>query len=206
MDWIGDKLAMLIEQGKRALQTEVVVMSEAKEDEVDDGRGDWEEEVGTDDERQSIRSFRTRSRSGSVRKARSTKPKNIMVPPSSAGVGLGLYDTQTSGSSSVTSLSASPRRSAYAAPTATTSYASASAGFVPSSVPSPFYTPFTSAGISGHVRGLSYESALPSDPSSSPTLASFGGSEDQSGWESPELKESMERARARLLARRMGGV
>jgi len=44
MDWIGDRLSELIEEGKRALSTEVVVMSEAKEDEVDDGSGDWEEE------------------------------------------------------------------------------------------------------------------------------------------------------------------
>ncbi|KXN81705.1 hypothetical protein AN958_03916 [Leucoagaricus sp. SymC.cos] len=44
MDWIGDKLAQLIEEGKRALSREVVVMSDAKEDEVDDGSGAWEEE------------------------------------------------------------------------------------------------------------------------------------------------------------------
>lgn len=44
MDWIGDKLAKLIEEGKRALGTEIVVSSEAPEDEVDDGRGDWIED------------------------------------------------------------------------------------------------------------------------------------------------------------------
>ncbi|KAL5531563.1 hypothetical protein ACEPAG_4440 [Sanghuangporus baumii] len=44
MDWIGDRLAQLIEQGKRALGTEVVVASEAPEDEVDDGSGNWIEE------------------------------------------------------------------------------------------------------------------------------------------------------------------
>jgi hypothetical protein len=44
MDQIGDKLSMLIEQGKCALGTKVVVMSEAKEDEVDDGSPGWEEE------------------------------------------------------------------------------------------------------------------------------------------------------------------
>jgi hypothetical protein len=44
MDWIGGKLAMLIEEGKKALGKEVVVMSDAKEDEVDDGTGTWEEE------------------------------------------------------------------------------------------------------------------------------------------------------------------
>ena len=44
MDWIGDKLSRLIEEGKRALGTEIVVSSEAPEDEVDDGSGDWIEE------------------------------------------------------------------------------------------------------------------------------------------------------------------
>jgi len=44
MDWIGDKLSRLIEEGKRALGTEVVVMSDAQEDEVDDGSGNWVEE------------------------------------------------------------------------------------------------------------------------------------------------------------------
>jgi hypothetical protein len=44
MDWIGDKLAQLIEEGKRALGREIVVMSEAQEDEVDDGSGNWIEE------------------------------------------------------------------------------------------------------------------------------------------------------------------
>lgn len=44
MDWMSDRLAKLIEDGKRALGTEVVVMSESKEDEVDDGSGAWVED------------------------------------------------------------------------------------------------------------------------------------------------------------------
>ncbi|KZT43107.1 hypothetical protein SISSUDRAFT_738797 [Sistotremastrum suecicum HHB10207 ss-3] len=44
IDWMGAKLSALIEQGRRALNTEVVVLSEAKEDEVDDGTGNWVEE------------------------------------------------------------------------------------------------------------------------------------------------------------------
>ena len=44
MDWIQDRLARLIEEGKRALSREVVVMSDAREDEVDDGSSAWEEE------------------------------------------------------------------------------------------------------------------------------------------------------------------
>ncbi|KAF8119496.1 hypothetical protein EV363DRAFT_1305375 [Boletus edulis] len=37
MDWIGDRLARLIQEGQKALGWEIVVMSDAKEDEVDDG-------------------------------------------------------------------------------------------------------------------------------------------------------------------------
>jgi hypothetical protein len=44
MDWIGDKLSTLIEQGKKALSREIVVMSDAAEDEVDDASGTWEEQ------------------------------------------------------------------------------------------------------------------------------------------------------------------
>jgi len=44
MNRIQDRLAQLIEEGKRALSREVVVMSDAKEDEVDDGSSAWEEE------------------------------------------------------------------------------------------------------------------------------------------------------------------
>ncbi|KIL65655.1 hypothetical protein M378DRAFT_76623 [Amanita muscaria Koide BX008] len=43
MDWFGDKLSALIAEGKRALGREIVVMSDAKEDEVDDGSGAWED-------------------------------------------------------------------------------------------------------------------------------------------------------------------
>jgi len=44
MNRIQDRLAQLIEEGKRALSREVVVMSDAKEDEIDDGSSAWEEE------------------------------------------------------------------------------------------------------------------------------------------------------------------
>jgi hypothetical protein len=44
MDWIGGRISKLIEEGKKALGSEVVVMSDAKEDEVDDGSDAWEEE------------------------------------------------------------------------------------------------------------------------------------------------------------------
>ncbi|KAL1696733.1 hypothetical protein GGG16DRAFT_120945 [Schizophyllum commune] len=47
MDWIGEKLSALIAEGQKALGREVVVMSEAQEDEVDDGSGQWEDEEPT---------------------------------------------------------------------------------------------------------------------------------------------------------------
>lgn len=74
MDWIGDRLARLIEEGKRALGKEIVVMSEAKEDEEDDGSGQWVE----DDEM-----HLSASSSASFRKGRSKRPANISVssPP-----------------------------------------------------------------------------------------------------------------------------
>ena len=43
MDWIGDRISQLVEEGKKALGKEVVVMSDSKEDEVDDGSGLWED-------------------------------------------------------------------------------------------------------------------------------------------------------------------
>ncbi|PBK98994.1 hypothetical protein ARMGADRAFT_1007628 [Armillaria gallica] len=69
MDWIGDKLSMLIEEGKKALGREVVVMSEDPADEVDDGNDDWEEDDAP----------RTSRRSASPRKRR---PHDIFAPPS----------------------------------------------------------------------------------------------------------------------------
>ncbi|KAF8643186.1 hypothetical protein AX16_009177 [Volvariella volvacea WC 439] len=62
MDWIGDKLSVLIEEGKRALGREVVVMSECKEDEVDDGLGGWVDE----DDQQQQQQRKGRRRGGSV--------------------------------------------------------------------------------------------------------------------------------------------
>ncbi|KAI9464507.1 hypothetical protein BJY52DRAFT_1249521 [Lactarius psammicola] len=85
MDWMGDRLARLIEDGKKALGKEVVVMSEAQEDEEDDGSGNWEEEAnfGTSSGRA--------SRSGSIRrKDKSQTPgftsyaSPLISPPPSA--------------------------------------------------------------------------------------------------------------------------
>ncbi|KAH7885774.1 hypothetical protein F5I97DRAFT_1875287 [Phlebopus sp. FC_14] len=81
MDWIGDRLSKLIEEGKRALGREIVVMSDSKEDEVDDGSGGWEEdEPATSTGGPSI------SRRGSMRSLRRThRPRDLPLPPSYAG-------------------------------------------------------------------------------------------------------------------------
>ena len=42
MEWIGNKLSAITSEGKRVPGAEIVVMSDAKEDEVDDGVGVWE--------------------------------------------------------------------------------------------------------------------------------------------------------------------
>lgn len=146
MDWIGDKLAMLIEEGKRALQSEVVVMSDAKEDEVDDGTGLWEEEEEAEP-RPSL------SRSSSVKRAGSSSKRSAApsLPIPSASPRRGGFDVPSSVSSSSSSVTV--RRS--------------------------------------HSRGVSYESGLPSSLKEEPGT-----------WASPELRESMEKARARILAKR----
>ena len=172
MDWIGDKLSMLIEQGKRALNTEVVVMSDAKEDEVDDGSGGWEEEDNDP---------RTRSRSGSLR--HSKRPRNIL-PPS--------FTTPIPQAGS-----ASPR--AYD-PTPTTS---SSFSFSPRSAPGPanYITPRKT-----HSRGISYETGIGLGIDSGSTNGALNTPpsfmEDSSSWDSPEIRESMEKARLKYLEKR----
>ena len=150
MDWIGDKLAMLIEEGKRALQSEVVVMSDAKEDEVDDGTGLWEEE----EEEPTPPSV---SRASSIKRAGSSKRPAAAAPSSALPIP-----------------SASPRRGGFDVPSSVS--LSSSSG-----------TPRRS-----HSRGISYESALPSSSLK----------EEPGAWASLELRESMEKARARILAKR----
>lgn len=149
MDWIGDKLSMLIEEGKKALNREVVVMSDAKEDEFDDGSGAWEEE-------DPINTRASVSRTSSIK--RTKRPRSIAPIPS--------YTSY--------SPSASPRK----------------AGF---DIPSSSTIPITPRRT--HSRGISVESGLNMTPSSS-------FREDERAWESPELRESMEKARARLLRNR----
>ncbi|KII87174.1 hypothetical protein PLICRDRAFT_42824 [Plicaturopsis crispa FD-325 SS-3] len=146
MDWIGDKLAMLIAEGQKALGREVVVASEAQEDEVDDGTDAWEEE-----ELRQPMAGPSRSRSGSVRRSKH-RPRDIAVPPaySSPPPPLSSARSYHSQHSPARSMPATPRR----------------------------MDDDRSSNISGSFR------------------------EDEAAWESPELRESMSKARARYLANR----
>ena len=78
MDWIGDRLSQLIEEGKKALGTEVVVMSDSKEDEVDDGSGLWEDSDGGEFGSPTSRYGRRSLSSPRRKRARSNLPYQII--------------------------------------------------------------------------------------------------------------------------------
>ncbi|KAJ7455377.1 hypothetical protein B0H11DRAFT_2067860 [Mycena galericulata] len=160
MDWMGEQLSMLIQEGQKALGREIVVQSDAREDEVDDGCGVWEEEEGGHDQEfggpSSYRNSHSRSSSPRQRK----RPRNLTLAPPS-------YASRPS--------SASPRATRFE--------------FTSSSLPSSAGTRWRSDAPG---RGMSAESEL-------------GKREEEQTWESPELKESMARARARLLGMRGAG-
>lgn len=149
MDWIGDKLAMLIEQGKKALNREIVVMSDAKEDEVDDGSPAWEED---DQER-----VQTPARPSSI--SRSSSAKRVKKP------------------CVIAAAPASPR-------VYNTSHATGT------------FTPSASPRLFGSELLLSSPMVVPPPQQR----------EDERSWESLELRESMERARARVLLLRSRGT
>jgi hypothetical protein len=163
MDWIGDKLSELIEEGKRALSTEVVVMSEAKEDEVDDGSGDWEEERPV--------AGPSVSRRSSMR--RTHRPRDIQSPPSYPAFPVSP------------SQSLSPRKRKFVVEAVHLSpHCGDCSGLAAPSTP----------------RQIVRESSKEANPFA-PVTNSF--KEDESSWQSPELRESMEKARAQYLQRRM---
>ncbi|KAJ7707626.1 hypothetical protein B0H17DRAFT_1033300 [Mycena rosella] len=166
MDWIGDQLSMLIQEGQKALGREIVIKSDAREDEVDDGCGVWEEEEGGyDQEFGGVGSSNSLSRSSSPRQRK--RPRNLTLAPPS-------YASRPP--------SASPRASRFE--------------FTSASLPSSAGTRWRSDAPGGSVRGMSAESEFGRTPS---------GREEEQTWESPELKESMARARARLLGMRGAG-
>lgn len=171
MDWIGDRLSHLIQEGQKALGREIVVMSDAKEDEIDDGSDAWEEEQYNHPVPPI--SAPSISRRGSVRSLRRThKPRDIPLPPS--------YSPYPMSPPS----SVSPRKRHFEDSVHHSPGRSTHGGHSVSS---------TSCRIA---RGTSIES-----DAFAPIVSSF--KEDESTWQSAELRESMERARARLLQRRV---
>ena len=146
MDWMGGRLTQLIEDGKKALGKEIVVMSEVQEDEEDDGNGNWEEEADPD------ASIAGPSRSGSIRRRR----------PQSAGT-----------ASSFSPPTASPRRQQ-----------------------------FPAVRLSDSCSAIPIPARAPHDSSADATRLSTSFREDESDWQSSDLRQSMERARAAYLRSR----
>ncbi|KZT70825.1 hypothetical protein DAEQUDRAFT_724974 [Daedalea quercina L-15889] len=146
MSWMGGRLAALIAEGQRALGKEVVVMSEAQEDEEDDGADTWVEE---DDGHSVASSTRT-----------SRRRWNANPPP---------YPASRRGSPFP---SASPHRTTFDL--------------------APSYNGSPSMSIQSSPRHRAREASVESD-----ALASCSFREDDSQWQTPELKDAMERARMR---------
>lgn len=166
MDWIGDRLSRLIQEGQKALGRQVVVMSDAKEDEVDDGSDAWEEEP---DHLVPSVAGPSISRRGSVRSLRrSHKPRDLPLPPS--------YSPYPISPSS----SASSR---------IRQFESDSVHHSPGRL---------GCGLASPPRHIARGTSVELD-TFAPVVSSF--KEDESTWHSPELRESMARARARYLQR-----
>ncbi|KAJ3770758.1 hypothetical protein FB446DRAFT_742941 [Lentinula raphanica] len=156
IDSLGSKLSFLIEQGKRALGREIVVMSEVEEDEVDDGSGAWVEDEGDDGGGEFGKKGQGRAHRGRLSRSGST----------------------------------SRRRAAGGAPFAGSSTGTGSVGRRAGADMSISLPPY-GLGMETRSRGPSVPS---SPPASVPTF--------ETSWESEELKETMERARAIVRERR----
>lgn len=152
MDWMGGRLAQLIEDGKKALGKEVVVMSEAQEDEEDDGNGNWEEEADPST------SLSHASRSGTLR-----------------------------------------RRGRHQAP-GTASYTSPC--FSPPPTAPPHRQQFSTAHSSHSSPALPIAGRASHNDAPDMARSFSSPCEDESQWQSSELRESMERARAAYLRNR----
>lgn len=164
IDWIGGKLAQLIEEGKRALGTEIVVSSDAPEDEIDDGSGNWADELQTLPG--SSTSYASRSRSPKKLRSSTSRPSELTIPRTS---------TSFSSSSHIRNLSSD-------SPVPQTSLMDSRFCFDSNAVSVP-----TSS------RSDGFSSCLPS---------SLDSRETESDWGSPQLRASMERARAAYHQRR----
>ena len=156
MDWIGDKLSVLIAEGKRALGREIVVVSDSKEDEVDDGSGAWEDSVpASSSPRTNTR--RRRSHTTTAYASASSSQRRRRGPDAGS-----ISQSFSASTSSLPQTPSTPRRRT-------------------------------------HHAGLS----LDSSPASSGRL--WTSSEDINSFDSPELRESMEKARQRALMARHAG-
>ncbi|KAL0953668.1 hypothetical protein HGRIS_004866 [Hohenbuehelia grisea] len=166
MDWLGGRLAQLIEDGKKALGREVVVMSEAKEDELDDGSDAWVEDAPV------ASSSKPLSRTGSLRWSKrpaaltfASSPPPSYSPPA------------------VSTASSAPYHSSQ---------------FEPSSAPqTPSLRPM-------YGRGISVDADL--GVGAGAGIQSSSWKDDGRAMESPEIREAMERARARFGRGRQGAT
>jgi hypothetical protein len=150
MDWMGGRLSQLIEDGKKALGKEIVVMSEVQEDEEDDGNGNWEEEADPD------ASIAGPSRSSSVRRRGRQAPgaassASYLSPPPSA----------------------SPRRHQ-----------------------------FSTAHLSNSCSAIPIPTRSHHNHTADATRLGTSFREEESDWQSSELRKTMERARATYLQSR----
>lgn len=147
MEWsaLGDKISQLIEEGKRALGREIVVMSERPEDEVDDGMGEWVDDGPS-----------ASSSSSMARRVRKRRAHSIASgPPSYPGSPDPLLPTRASR--------------------------------------------FERTGPRASLPAMGGASARNASVDSSYSVRSTR--EDTGEWESPHLREFMERARASRLGR-----
>lgn len=159
MDWIGDRISQLIEEGKKALGTEVVVMSDSKEDEVDDGSGLWEDSDGGE------------LGSSASSKYGRTSPRRKRVLP-------GLFHQAIPGRFDGEFSPLSPP--AYTSPTKSMGPGSPSL-MRPSAEPVPILASSTTS-TTGWMR------------------------ESEGDWQSEQMRESMERARAIYMAKKRAEV
>lgn len=156
MDWIGDRISQLIQEGKKALGAEVVVMSDSKEDEVDDGSGLWEDSDGGE-----FGSFIS-SRHGRSSPRRTRARRSLLHQSIPGGLG-----------------------SEFSPPTP------------------PAYDLSTNATFPGS-PSMVQSAVEPASLNSSTSSTTGWVRESENDWQSEQMKESMERARAVYLAKRKG--
>lgn len=175
MDWIGGRLSALIAEGQKALGREIVVAAEAAEDQMDDGMDPDAWVEEYPNDGPSI-SISRRSRSRTGSVRRSHRNSHTPLPIQTS------FDTRSRSDSTSASTAGSPRASRFEH-----GHGMAMGAAMP--------------GPGGSLHGPSTDSLrIPTSPTLSNSFK-----EDESAWESPELRESMSRARARLLAARVRG-